>query len=36
VREAVRALGGVVEIESEPGAGTTARVVLAAVEERVL
>jgi signal transduction histidine kinase/HAMP domain-containing protein len=32
VREAVRALGGVVEIESEPGLGTTARVTLAAAE----
>lgn len=29
VREAVRALGGVVEIESEPGKGTVARVILA-------
>jgi signal transduction histidine kinase len=29
VRDAVRALGGVVEIESEPGVGTTARVTLA-------
>ena len=29
VRDAVRALGGVVEIESEPGRGTTARVTLA-------
>jgi signal transduction histidine kinase len=29
VRDAVRALGGVVEIESEPGRGTTARVILA-------
>lgn len=29
VRDAVRALGGVVEIESEPGQGTTARVTLA-------
>jgi signal transduction histidine kinase/HAMP domain-containing protein len=29
VREAVRALGGVVEIDSEPGRGTTARVRLA-------
>lgn len=29
VREAVRALGGVVEIESEPGKGTVARVTLA-------
>jgi signal transduction histidine kinase/HAMP domain-containing protein len=29
VREAVRALGGVVEIESEPGRGTTVRVTLA-------
>lgn len=32
VREAVRALGGVVEIESEPGRGTTARVTLAGAE----
>jgi len=31
VREAVRALGGSVEIESEPGDGTTARVILAGV-----
>lgn len=35
VREAVRALGGVVEIESEPGRGTTARVTLAGAEARV-
>ena len=34
VREAVRALGGVVEIESEPGRGTTARVTLAGGEAR--
>jgi signal transduction histidine kinase len=32
VREAVRALGGVVEIDSGPGRGTTVRVRLAAVE----
>jgi signal transduction histidine kinase len=32
VREAVRALGGVVEIESEPGRGTTARVTLLGAE----
>jgi signal transduction histidine kinase len=31
VRDAVRTLGGSVEIESEPGRGTTARVTLAAV-----
>ncbi len=31
VRDAVRALGGIVEIESEPGQGTTARVTLAGV-----
>ena len=29
VREAVRALGGLIEIESSPGSGTTARVLLA-------
>jgi two-component system, OmpR family, sensor histidine kinase VicK len=34
VREAVRAIGGVVEIESEPGVGTTVRVLLAATEEK--
>jgi signal transduction histidine kinase len=34
VRESVRALGGVVEIESKPGAGTTARVSLVASEGR--
>ena len=34
VREAVRALGGSVEIESEPGRGTIARVILAGVMER--
>jgi signal transduction histidine kinase len=32
VRDAVRALGGVVEIESEPGRGTTARVTLAGAD----
>ena len=32
VREAVRALGGVVEIESEPGRGTVARVILPSTE----
>jgi signal transduction histidine kinase len=32
VREAVRALGGVVEVESLPGRGTTARVTLAAAQ----
>jgi signal transduction histidine kinase/HAMP domain-containing protein len=32
VREAVRALGGTVEIESTPGGGTTARIVLAAAD----
>jgi len=32
VREAVRALGGLVELTSEPGRGTTVRVRLAAVE----
>jgi signal transduction histidine kinase len=36
VRQAVRALGGRVELESEPGAGTTVRVVLPAAEARVL
>jgi signal transduction histidine kinase len=34
VREAVRALGGVIEVDSVPGVGTTARVVLAGLEER--
>jgi signal transduction histidine kinase len=34
VRESVRALGGVIEIDSEAGVGTTVRVVLAAPEER--
>jgi signal transduction histidine kinase/HAMP domain-containing protein len=32
VHEAVRALGGVIEIDSEPGRGTTARVTLAGAE----
>jgi two-component system sensor histidine kinase ResE len=32
VHEAVRALGGVVEVDSEPGRGTTARVTLAGAE----
>jgi signal transduction histidine kinase len=32
VREAVRALGGVIEIDSEPGRGTTARVTLAVAD----
>ena len=36
VRQAVRALGGRVELESEPGTGTTVRVVLPAAEARVL
>ena len=36
VRQAVRALDGRVELESEPGAGTTVRVVLPAAEARVL
>lgn len=34
VREAVRALGGIVEIESEPDRGTTVRVTLAGAEAR--
>jgi two-component system, OmpR family, sensor histidine kinase VicK len=34
VRDAVRALGGVVEIESEPGRGTTARVTLAGAKAK--
>jgi two-component system, OmpR family, sensor histidine kinase ResE len=34
VRDAVRALGGVVEIESEPGRGTTARVTLACAKAK--
>ena len=34
VRESVRALGGVIEIDSKAGVGTTVRVVLAAPEER--
>jgi signal transduction histidine kinase len=34
VRDAVRALGGIVEIESDPERGTTARVTLAGVTER--
>jgi signal transduction histidine kinase len=34
VREAVRAIGGVVEIEPEPGKGTTVRVLLAAPEQK--
>ena len=34
VRDAVRALGGSVEIESAPGRGTTARVILAGVTRR--
>ena len=36
VRQAVRALGGRVELESEPGVGTTVRVVLPAAEALVL
>jgi len=36
VRQAVRALGGRVELESSPGAGTTVRVVLPSAEARVL
>ena len=36
VREAVRALGGVVELESEAGRGTTARVILAASQEAAM
>jgi two-component system, OmpR family, sensor histidine kinase VicK len=35
VREAVRALGGTVAVRSEPGSGTTARIVLPAPEELV-
>jgi two-component system, OmpR family, phosphate regulon sensor histidine kinase PhoR len=34
VREAVRALGGVIEVDSRPGIGTTVRVVLAGVRQR--
>ena len=34
VRDAVRALGGTVEIDSKPGHGTTARVILAGVTQR--
>jgi signal transduction histidine kinase len=34
VRESVRAVGGVIEIDSEAGVGTTVRVLLAAPEER--
>jgi signal transduction histidine kinase len=34
VRESVRAIGGVIEIDSEAGVGTTARILLAAPEER--
>jgi signal transduction histidine kinase len=34
VRESVRALGGVIDIDSEAGVGTTVRVVLASAKER--
>lgn len=34
VRESVRALGGVIQIDSQPGIGTTARVTLADAERR--
>jgi signal transduction histidine kinase len=36
VRQAVRVLGGRVELDSEPGAGTVVRVVLPRAEARVL